>query len=56
MFEKLKAKLSSAFINIKNALPKIDLSNIELPKNTADVEWKDGQPVFKEKKDKKDKK
>jgi len=53
MLEKLKAKLSSAVVAVKNALPKIDFKNIQLPKNTADVEWKDGQPVFKEKKDKK---
>jgi hypothetical protein len=51
MFEAFKTKLSAAVSAVKNAMPKIDLKNIQLPKNTADVEWKDGQPVFTPKKD-----
>lgn len=51
MLEKIKAKLSSAVATAKSMIPKIDLKNIQLPKNTADVEWKDGQPVFTPKKD-----
>jgi precorrin-4 methylase len=51
MLAKLRAGISDLYGKVKEKVSK--LKKPSLPKSTADVEWKDGQPVFKDKNEKK---